>query len=1117
MKAGASDLRGGGTAEGGEHARQPANVSTFRPRPRERAPTPGRNRGTFTGLSGRNYLKCRFFSDSCPFIAHRLTWADGLAAGFPRTKTSMNLRTVLSSFAGLGRLWAVSTLLLASLAAQTAGSGTIEGRVLNATNGSYLGNARVVVEGTSLQTFTDAAGRYRLDGVPAGTARVKIFYTGLPEQSVSISVSAGQSATRDVNLGGATDAAAGGEVLRLNAFTVAAQREMDAAAIAINEQRFAGGIKNVVNTDAFGDIAEGNIGDFVKFLPGVTIDYVSPDARTISVRGVAANYTPITIDGNPMASANSSSAGRTQELEQVSLNNASRIEVSKSRTPDVSANALGGSVNLVPRSAFERSKPSLNYRAFVSANGDEKELGKTRGPTNEASRKVKPGFDLTYTAPVTKNFGYTLTLLESNIFYPQHRDQVNWGPSTGAQVGSSPEHPVLRSFQIQDGPKNNQRESVGTTLDWRFTPTDVLSANFQWAFYNASFSNRPVTYTLGNVAPVSFDAANGTFFHGGLGAGSVNMATSFRHKYGYTYQPQVSWRHTGPIWRLDAGLSFSHATNHYHDYQDQHFENAQFNLRGNPTANAINAATVNFDDLDKGSYLVPRVTVLNNTGATSINLADPANYNVGTASTNPADSVDVFRTARFNARRDLNVSFPLAVKAGIQVTEQVRDIRKDNPGAMTFVGPDHAANTADDRVSLYDLTDPQYSNSAFLHGTPQVPVPDAYRFWKLYKEHPDYFTAPSGATLIQNMSTNNLWFKERISAAYLMGDGRLLNNRLRIVTGVRFEKTQDEAQGPTNNPNAAKGITDPVAAAAARYGIRAARTTRTYEGYYPSLDLSYNIAPDLIARAATTRSIGRPDMGNIIPSIAVPDTSATSGTITVNNVGLDPTQTNAYDISLEYYFSKTGVFSVGAFRKDFSNFIGSQSVPATLDVLNALSVPDAQLYANGNFTVATKFNIGDARLTGIEFNYSQVISAGFLPAWANNHFTVYANGQQMHLMGSTLADFSNFISSSGSWGVKYGQPKFSAQANFNYRGRQRAGAQTFAPGGYEYFKPRIYTDVNFEYRYSQRFGVFINARNLTNVAQDIQRYAPVVTPSWSRTYRREEFGVQYTLGVKGTF
>ena len=1026
----------------------------------------------------------------------------------------------------LGRAWLALAgffLLLGVALAQTT-TGSIEGRVLNATNGSYLGNARVVVVGTALQTQSDSGGQYRLDGVPAGTAQVRVFYTGLPEQSFTVLVAAGQSTTRNVNLGSAADAATGDEVLKLDVFTVASKREMDAAALAINEQRFAAGIKNVVNTDAYGDIAEGNIGDFVKFLPGVTIDYVSPDARTISVRGVAANYTPITIDGNPMASANSSNAGRTQELEQVSLNNASRIEVSKSRTPDTAANALGGSVNLVPRSAFERSRPSLNYRAFLSANGDDKEFSKTRGPTNEASRKVKPGFDLVYTAPVTKNFGYTLSLLESNIFYPQHRDQPNWGPSTGAQTGSSPEHPILRSYQVQDGPKNNQRESIGATLDWRFSPRDVLSANFQWSFYNATFGNRNVTPTLGAAAPVSFDAVNGTFFHGALGAGSMTNATSFRHKFGYTYQPQVSWRHTGPVWKLDGGLSFSHATNHYHDYQDSHFENVQLSLRGNPATNATGGATFNFDDLDKGSYLVPRITAFTNTGTAQLNLADPANYNVGTSGTNPADSIDVFRTARLNARRDLNLSFPLSIKVGGQVTEQVRDIRKDNPGSLTFVGPDKIANTADDRASLYDLIDPQYSSGPYLHGTPQVPIPDPYRYWILYKAHPEYFAAPSAATLIQNESTNNLWFEERIMAAYLMGDGRLIDNRLRIVTGVRFEKTHDEAQGPSNNLNAAKGITDPVAAAAARFGIRTLKTTRDYDGYYPSLDLSFNVRPDLVARAAVTRSIGRPDMNLVIPSLTVPDSTATSGTITVNNVGLEPTQTNAYDLSLEYYFAKTGVFSVGAFRKDFSNFTGTSNVAATPALLAELGVPEPQLYANGNFTVASRFNVGDARLTGVEFNYSQVLSARFLPDWANNRFTAFANGQQMHLQGSTLADFSNFISSSASWGLKYGMPKFTMQVNFNYRGRQRLGAQTITVNGvarsdlgfYDYFKPRIYTDANFEYRYSGKLGLFINARNLTNVAQDTQRYGPM-TPSWSRTRQREEFGVQYTVGLKGTF
>jgi TonB-dependent receptor len=580
----------------------------------------------------------------------------------------------------------------------------------------------------------------------------------------------------------------------------------------------------------------------------------------------------------------------------------------------------------------------------------------------------------------------------------------------------------------------------------------------------------------------------------------------------------VKWRHTGRLWKLDGALSFSHASNHYHDYQDDHFENVQINLRGNPAANAINAATVNFDNLDQGSYLVPGISVLNNTGTGPINLADPNNYNIATAGTNPADSTDAFQTLRLNAQRDLELSFPFSIKTGVMLTQQTRDIRKDNPGALSFVGPDKVANSADDRVGLYDLIDPQYSRSPYLFGTPQIPSPDPYRFWILYKAHPEYFSAPSGATLIQNESTNNLWFRERISSAYLMGDGRLLANRMRIVTGVRFERTDDEAQGPTNNPNAARGITDPVAAAAARFGIRTNKIKKHYGAGYPSIDVSYNVAPDLIARAAYAKSIGRPDMNLIIPSVQVPDTTVSSGTITVNNIGLAPTQTDAYDVRLEYYFTRTGSISIGAFEKDFANFSGAQPAHvATLAELTALGVPDAQLYANGSYTITTRTNVGEAKLTGVEFDYSQVLDYGWMPEWARNHFRIYANGQQMHLEGSTLADFSNFIRRSGSWGASYNHRKFTLQANFNYRGRQRLGAQSFAPGAYEYFKPRVYLDANCDFRISSRYSVYLNARNLTNVAQDIQRYAPIVTPSWSRTYRREEFGIQYTAGVKGRF
>jgi hypothetical protein len=157
--------------------------------------------------------------------------------------------------------------------AQTAATGTIEGRVLTTDNGKYLNNVRVTVDGTSLETFTDSTGLFRLSNVPAGAAKVNAFYTGLSNQSITVAVSAGAAVNLDINLSTKSSSAnKDGDVLKLDAFKVAAAVEMDAASIAINEQRFSPTIKNVVSTDAFGDITEGNLGDFVKFLPGVTID-----------------------------------------------------------------------------------------------------------------------------------------------------------------------------------------------------------------------------------------------------------------------------------------------------------------------------------------------------------------------------------------------------------------------------------------------------------------------------------------------------------------------------------------------------------------------------------------------------------------------------------------------------------------------------------------------------------------------------------------------------------------------------------------------------------------------------------------------------------------------------
>ena len=112
--------------------------------------------------------------------------------------------------------------------ASAAAEGALEGRVLNARSGEYLGNARVTLAAGSLEAFTDVDGRYRFPRVPAGRVEVRATFTGLPPASGSAEVGAGRTAVLDLSLGGA------GGTVRLDQFVVGASREMDAAALAIN-------------------------------------------------------------------------------------------------------------------------------------------------------------------------------------------------------------------------------------------------------------------------------------------------------------------------------------------------------------------------------------------------------------------------------------------------------------------------------------------------------------------------------------------------------------------------------------------------------------------------------------------------------------------------------------------------------------------------------------------------------------------------------------------------------------------------------------------------------------------------------------------------------------------
>ena len=335
--------------------------------------------------------------------------------------------------------WFLPFLLVAgAVQAQTPATGTLTGRVQNSIGGAALENARITVAGTSREAFTDAFGEFRLPGLPAGEVTLRVFFTGLVPQDASVRVTPGATVRRDFilePLGGAAGAASPGAV-RLDAFVVGSARDTNAASIAINEQRFAGNIKTVLHTDAMGDIIQNNLAEFVKYLPGVDVVTDQMNAGLIGLRGLPSNYTNISLDGDEVNAAGAAGPTRNTSMQALSLNNASRVEIYKVPTPEMSAASLGGSINMVSRTAFEASRPELRFKAYINRNSRDlafsKQPGGAAGDDQKRVFHYQPDFDFAYTVPVSKDFGFSVNAVKNDQYGVARR--INRSFNTSSQL-----------------------------------------------------------------------------------------------------------------------------------------------------------------------------------------------------------------------------------------------------------------------------------------------------------------------------------------------------------------------------------------------------------------------------------------------------------------------------------------------------------------------------------------------------------------------------------------------------------------------------------------------------------------------------------------------------------
>jgi TonB-dependent receptor len=438
-------------------------------------------------------------------------------------------------------------------------------------------------------------------------------------------------------------------------------------------------------------------------------------------------------------------------------------------------------------------------------------------------------------------------------------------------------------------------------------------------------------------------------------------------------------------------------------------------------------------------------------------------------------------------------------------------------------------------VGNYDIIADAYAARRTFNDGVKINFVSTTKLYELYRQHPEYFVLNEAGAYTNRANASKL-LEETISAAYVRADVKALDNRLWVVAGVRFERTADEGLGPLNDirntyvRNSAGQIVltngrptqiaaDALTLARMQFQERAAYSEKTYQGYYPSVNASYNLGANFVLRSAYAKTIGLPDLSFITPGTSISDPSVASPTITVINTGLQPWTADNYDLTIESYEFKGATMSVSGFRKEISKFFTAVRVPATQELLDQYGLPDDLL--SSNYEIITRENSSDdASVNGFEWSWRQSLRPfASLPGWSRS-LSVFLNGTHLRIGGPGAANFSGYSTRIINYGVAYARGNFAVKLNATYSNGPRnavvAANATTPADTYSGLAPRTLLGGSVEYRFNKRITLHASGQNLTDALYRNMTFSPGA-PEYTRPTQYRDNGIAYVIGVKGEF
>ena len=947
-------------------------------------------------------------------------------------------------------------------------TGEISGVVKDQSTQEILPYAVVNVKGTSLYSVTDPDGVFRITGINAGEITLEITFVGYATQTVEVSLNAGERKTVEIMLSDAYTAI--GEVV------VSAQRLGQNAAI--NQRLNSDALVNVVSKDAIRELPDINAAEAIGRLPGVSLTRSGGEGSKVILRGLDPKFASVSINGIKQPATDlDTRADRSVDLSNISPEMLSGIEIFKSPTADMDADAIAGAVNLVISKAPDLPKNQI--RLYGGYNGLSESFGDVKGSWDISRRFMDKKLGMMAQANYDK---------KDRSAHGVNRSY--WVPDV-----TDPEVFYIDQVTLINREQTTKRYGVSAFVDYQFKNAGLYLNNI----FNAS---PRTTYTQEEEYVRSNQRINHNLRLSEDNTYSVNTSLGGNFKL--------------PVMKIDWNLTrVQTRVNNPYDMNMAFISNA---LDPNINWNEVSDPKVFTDNtIFKGGKRDLQSTL------------DGFSFNP-----------DTIKQVNYIAKIDFEVPVKISdkiagfIKVGgkYQTEDRKRSGRaiRDWPVSLGSV---QRQITLDDDPRTLKLNSNRDILMTNFYNPKGADLFDGYSMYaytpaselRYWKDQHFFVGDPGIAEMCDNLQDrHNRYYEatERTGAAYIM---LKLNygNLITLVPGLRYEHSNNDYVG----------IFTTVANFPVITGYEELRkSNQTYGELLPSIHLKVKPTEWMDVRLSTVKTLSRPNYMWVLPRLQY---NATGYTVSRSNPDLKHATSWNYDASITVYTGEFGLMSFGGYLKKINNMF--YQTRGTLDALEsvALGLPRISFGLNENY-----INLDDSYVKGLEFEYNThfnflpspfnrfLLGFNVTRLWSGTYYLVWnkVGGIQMdrerpywgidweesHYDKQEDRMPTQVDWTSNAW-LGYDFKGFSARVSLAYQGTRLNSINTqYTSNAYNtYTASTTRIDFTAKQKINQTISILLNLNNLTNATDGAYRWQSQFPTSKTMYGFTGELGIQINL------